>query len=96
MARVTNCKPMGKPVEENPHGSEIAGRPVRLKGAVKRVNRPAASTAEVPSISGATVGVVGSISRSYFSKNRSKRRRELDLQAARQSIFAGRHRCASL
>ena len=65
----TICSPIGRPPLLNPHGTEMAGRPVRLKGAVKRVSRLACSSASVPSISGAVIGVDGSSSASYCLKN---------------------------
>ena len=63
-ARETICKPIGKPSFVNPQGSDKAGRPARLNGAVNRVNRPACSTASLPSMVGAAMGVVGVIRKS--------------------------------
>src|SRR6185503_11596358 len=74
-ARATICRPIGNPSLVNPHGTEMAGKPARLNGAVKRVNRAACSTASSPSTWGAAIGVVGVSNKSYDSKNNSHRLR---------------------
>ena len=50
------CSPIGRPLDVNPQGTEMAGKPQRLNGAVKRVRRPACSTASWPSTVGAARG----------------------------------------
>ena len=61
----TICKPIGSPVLVNPHRTERAGKPVRLKGDVNCVRRRACSMAAFPSINGAGIGVEGNNRRSY-------------------------------
>ena len=53
------CRPMGREFVVNPQGMDMAGRPVRLKGAVNRVSKDACSTAFGPTMRGAGTGVVG-------------------------------------
>ena len=68
----TICRPMGR-LFTLPQGIVIAGRPVKLKGAVNFVNTFAIATASFPTTGGAITGTVGSTSTSYLLKNSSNR-----------------------
>ena len=61
----TSWRPTGRPAPVNPHGTEIAGWPVRLKGRVRSRKSPdqgiscPPSRAVVAPIGGAAIGLVG-------------------------------------
>ncbi len=70
--RPVSCIPIGSRADENPHGTLIAGRPVRLALTVKMSFRYICSGSLVfsPSVN-AGVGVVGVATTSTRSKARS-------------------------
>ena len=73
--RPTSWRPIGRPAFVNPHGTEIAGWPVRLNGRVRSRNGRTSgmslspSRAVVAPIGGAAIGLVGVTSTSNDRHN---------------------------
>ena len=80
------CRPIGSPSLLKPHGSERAGSPVRLNGAVNLVNSRARATASPPR-SGAGMGVVGSKQNIVILKEPFELAAQHRLRPAGQDIF---------